>query len=71
VAISCAAMLWFSAAQSVLRGSQGNHDQLPGDTWIRFCNGYYEFYIFFVFGNNNRGTFLIGGVFISCDLLSV
>jgi hypothetical protein len=56
-----------SVSQSVFRGSQGIRDQFPEDPWIHFCNGYFEVYLFFNFVKTNRGTSLIGGVFISCD----
>jgi hypothetical protein len=36
-----------SGSQSVLRGRQGTRDQFPGDPWIHFCNGCFEFHLFF------------------------
>jgi len=28
-------------------GSQGIHDQFPGDPWIHFSNHYFKVYLFF------------------------
>jgi len=36
-----------SGSQSVVWGSQGIHDQFPGDPWLHFCNGYFSVYLFF------------------------
>ena len=44
--------LYGRGSQTVLRGSQGIHDQLPEDPWIYFCNGYCDVYLF-VNENNN------------------
>jgi len=41
-----------SGSQSVLHGSQAIRDQLPGDPWIHFCNGYLEVYLLFNQRNN-------------------
>jgi hypothetical protein len=30
-----------SGSQSVVRGSKGISDQITGDLWIHFCNGYF------------------------------
>jgi len=43
--------------------------KFPGDPWIRFCNGYFEVYLFFKlkewrFVKNNRTSSLIGDMFI-------
>jgi len=34
-------------SQSVLRGSKGIRDQFVGDSWVHFCNGYFEICWFF------------------------
>jgi hypothetical protein len=36
-----------SGSQGMLHGSQGIHNQFRGDPRLRFCNGYFEVYLFF------------------------
>ena len=48
------------------------HDEFPGDSWIHLLNSYFEIYFCYkleynFFVQNNRGTFVIGDVFISYD----
>jgi hypothetical protein len=44
-----------SGFQSVLCESQGMQERFPEDSWIHFCNGCYEFYLFL----NNRNKDLL------------
>jgi hypothetical protein len=67
--------LYACRSQSVLRRSQGMRDQFPGDPWIHFCNGCFDVYLFLIKGlmlvKNDVGTFLIGDIFTSYDLLQI
>jgi len=39
-------VIWINGSPTLLRGYQGIRDQLPGDLWILFFNGFFEVYLF-------------------------
>jgi hypothetical protein len=50
--------------QSVLRGSQEIRNELPGNPWINFCNGYFEMSLSF----NERNNVLLKIIAILLEL---
>jgi hypothetical protein len=50
-------------SQSVLRGFQMIRELFQEDPWIHFCNGYFEFYFFFLNSMNNVLLKLIAELF--------
>jgi len=69
------ATVYTSGSHSVLHGSHGICDQLPGDPWIYFCTGHFKEYMFLNERNNvlwnERGISSVGDMLVSYDCLLV